>query len=91
VYKVVIDIMERYYSEFDGPLFNNYRKRLIPFATKFYRELTQSDIKYLKTNLKELKPYYGSKQNKVMNNLQFRVINILEEKRIHQLLPLEEH
>jgi hypothetical protein len=51
VYKVVIDIMERYYSEFDGPLFKNYKKRLIPFATKFYKELTHQDIKYLKTNL----------------------------------------
>jgi len=51
VYKVVLDIMERYYSEFDGPLFKKYRKRLIPFALRFYKELQQSEVDYLKTNL----------------------------------------
>ena len=51
VYKVVIDIMERYYSEFDGPIFKRYRKQLIPFAMKFYKDLSEEEMLFLKTHL----------------------------------------
>jgi hypothetical protein len=53
--------MDRYYSEFDGPICKKYRKRLIPFALRFYKELTQQEVDFLKINLDQLKPHYGSK------------------------------
>ena len=36
VYKVVIDILEAYYREFDKPLLKRYRKHVIPLAIKLY-------------------------------------------------------
>jgi hypothetical protein len=36
IMKVVIDILEAYYKEYDGPKYKNYRNKLIPLALKFY-------------------------------------------------------
>lgn len=40
VYKVVIDVMERYLLEFDSQRLIKFRKQLIPFAERFYSDLT---------------------------------------------------
>ena len=44
VYKVVLDIMERYYEDFDRPLFKKYRDELIPFAKAFYKMMNKNNI-----------------------------------------------
>lgn len=37
---MVIDIMERYWLEFDTPRLVKYRKQLVPFAEQFYSDLS---------------------------------------------------
>ena len=44
MYKIVLDLMERYYEEFDGPLFEKLRFELIPFAKKFFANMSQEEI-----------------------------------------------
>lgn len=61
VYKIVIDMMEKYYSEFEGPLFRKLRRQLIPFAKKFYEELDGEDIELIKGHIEYFNPYYSSK------------------------------
>ena len=52
--------MERYYLEFECPLFRRYKRELIPFALKFYKDLTKSGLEYIKIYIDYLKPYYNS-------------------------------
>jgi hypothetical protein len=40
--------MERYYLEQEGPLLNKYRRTLIPFALRFYSDITESSFTALK-------------------------------------------
>ena len=47
VYKIVVDLMERYYEEFEGPLFEKLRFELIPFAKKFFSNMSQDEIDLL--------------------------------------------
>ena len=37
IFKVVIDLMEAYYKEYDGPLYKRYTKKLIPLAKELYK------------------------------------------------------
>ena len=52
--------MERYYLEFEAPLFKKYKKQLIPFALKFYKGLNKTNIDYIKVYVNYMKPYYNS-------------------------------
>ncbi len=61
MYKVVIDMMERYYLEFESPLYKRYKKQLIPFALRFYKILNKSSLDYIKVYVDLMKPYYNSK------------------------------
>lgn len=61
IYKIVLDIMDRYLADFDAPEFKTYRKKLIPFAIKFYSKLNDKSVEFLKEHLKYFKPYYNSK------------------------------
>ena len=67
VYKIVIDMMEKYYSEFEGPLFSKLRNQLIPFAKKFYGRLGEEDIELIKGHIEYFKPYYSSKKMLVID------------------------
>lgn len=44
IYKVVIDILEAYYKEYDGPFFKTYRKKLIPFALTLYQQIETEEL-----------------------------------------------
>lgn len=57
-----MDIMERYYLEFENPCFRKYKKYLIPFAKKFYKNLSKTGLDYIKIYINYLKPYYTSKR-----------------------------
>jgi hypothetical protein len=61
IYKIVLDMMDRYLMEFDGPHFKIYRNKLIPFAMKFYKMQTKKSIEYLSEHLKFFKSSYNSK------------------------------
>ena len=61
VYKLVIDMMERYYTEFDGPLFKKLRTQLIPFARGFYKKLSKEDFEVINKHLEYFKSSYQSK------------------------------
>lgn len=67
IYKIVLDIMDRYLTDFDGPLFKTYRKKLIPFALMFYNKLDQKAVDFLKEHLAYFKPYYNSKSIPCLN------------------------
>ncbi len=53
-------MMERYYLDFKGPKYTEYRKQLIPFAKKFHKALTSEGLEFLKITLNYLKPFYNS-------------------------------
>lgn len=53
-------MMDRYLAEFDGPLYKTYRKKLIPFAIKFYSDLNEKSTEFLNNHLKLFKPNYNS-------------------------------
>ena len=44
MFKVVLEIMEIFYSIFDGPLQKNYRKRVIPLGMEFYSNLRDDQL-----------------------------------------------
>lgn len=44
IMKVVIDILEAYYKEYDGPKYKNYRNKLIPLALKFYQKIENEEL-----------------------------------------------
>lgn len=54
-------MMDRYLSDFDGPFYKTYRKKLIPFALRFYSMLDPKSIEFLHEHLKFFKPSYNSK------------------------------
>jgi hypothetical protein len=53
--------MERYYAEQEGPLLKKYRKILIPFALRFYKDLTESTFMAFKEGVNFFKTHYPSK------------------------------
>lgn len=49
--KVVLDIYEHYYKNYDGPLYTRLLKEYIPVAKRFYTRLTLAEIAYIMENL----------------------------------------
>lgn len=60
VYKVMIDVLERYLVEFDSPRFLKFRKNLIPFAEKFYANLTEEAFEELREATTYFRSHYPS-------------------------------
>ena len=79
IYKIVLDIMDRYLADFDGPLFKTYRTKLIPFATMFYNKLNKKSVEFLKEHLQYFKPYYNSKSITDKNCIEFVICESKEE------------
>jgi hypothetical protein len=50
--------MERYYQEFECPMYRKYKKQLIPFAIRFYKGLNKSSLDYIKVYVNYMKPHY---------------------------------
>ena len=44
IFKVVIDLLETYYKTYDGPLYKNYRKKLIPLAIELYGSIENEEL-----------------------------------------------
>eukprot|EP00349_Pseudokeronopsis_sp_Brazil_P002552 CAMPEP_0202960140 /NCGR_PEP_ID=MMETSP1396-20130829/4283_1 /ASSEMBLY_ACC=CAM_ASM_000872 /TAXON_ID= /ORGANISM="Pseudokeronopsis sp., Strain Brazil" /LENGTH=89 /DNA_ID=CAMNT_0049679141 /DNA_START=905 /DNA_END=1174 /DNA_ORIENTATION=- len=42
--KVVLDILDAYLRQNDGPLFKTYRKRFIPVALDFYERIDNDEV-----------------------------------------------
>ena len=59
MYKVVVDMMERYYLEFESPLYKRYKKQLIPFAIRFYKILNKSNLDYIGLYVNHMKASYN--------------------------------
>lgn len=58
---MVMEMLERYYSEFDAPRLMKFRKHLIPFCLKFYSDITEESFEELKAATKYFKSQYPSK------------------------------
>jgi hypothetical protein len=61
VYKIVLEILERYYFEFDGPRYMKLRKHLVPFAERFYTNLTEESFEEITEASNYFKTHYPSK------------------------------
>jgi len=57
----VVDLLERYYLECEGPRYTRLRKHLIPFAERFYANLTEDAFDELKEATAYFKEHYPSK------------------------------
>ncbi len=55
-----MEILERYYLEFDGPRVPKFRKHLIPFARNFYHSLTEESFQEIKEANRHFKTQYPS-------------------------------
>eukprot|EP00347_Sterkiella_histriomuscorum_P001763 403370775 len=57
-FKVVIDIMEIYYSIFDSPLYKKYRVKVIPLALEFYSRITDEELIKINNHIKVQTIFY---------------------------------
>ena len=51
----MIDILDAYYKEFDGPLQKAYNKKVIPLAVELYKRSDNEEIIKLNTQVRFLK------------------------------------
>ncbi|CDW79496.1 UNKNOWN [Stylonychia lemnae] len=58
VYKIVLEMYERYYQEFGGVGLHKLRKQVIPFAKRFYSKLDSDKFQELKNATRHFKQYY---------------------------------
>lgn len=55
----MLDILEAYHKEFDGPLLNKYRKQIIPLGLELYKQSSEEEIIKLNTLTRFLKIHSG--------------------------------
>lgn len=76
--KIVLDIYEKYFSIYDGPLSNNMKNDYLPVCKLFYFSLSNEDIKYLFEQIVNNKKLY-----QIISK--FFYLNVLEQLKIRFL------
>lgn len=77
--------MERYYIDFDGPLFLRYRTQFLPFAELFYNSLNETHIEIIRSHISYFRPYYNSKN--LIHELNIhRIFNVRKSLAIYRVL-----
>ena len=61
IYKLVLDMLERYYHDLDTPTCKTLRLEFIPFAIRFYQELSQEEMELINQHVDYFKGSYSSK------------------------------
>lgn len=70
--------MERFYVEFDEPMSATLKRQLIPFALRFYKSLTPTNLDYIQTYITNMKPYYNSNNHTLSLFIDIIIIEFLQ-------------